>query len=159
MIEDDGVLSNDLPQSVIERDQHNAASIALALTGLIARPTFGEIVSYCVLHNVNFCLILVGWSYELSYFCKCFCQCRNTVWSSKKTMPSVITFWFWINKIISITFHLKFCQLSEIIFNTRGLLPSISWWSDIVVASWLSFWSCKGRIGSINGHESFTSDM
>lgn len=35
-------LSNDIPESVIEGDSSNQASIALALTALVARPTFGE---------------------------------------------------------------------------------------------------------------------
>ncbi|XP_049872672.1 intermembrane lipid transfer protein VPS13A-like isoform X2 [Pectinophora gossypiella] len=36
----EGVLSNDLPSALVEADRHNAASVALALQGLIARPTF-----------------------------------------------------------------------------------------------------------------------
>ncbi|KAJ2950879.1 hypothetical protein O0L34_g5239 [Tuta absoluta] len=36
---EEGVQSNDLPDSVIQADTHHASSVALALTGLIARPT------------------------------------------------------------------------------------------------------------------------
>lgn len=32
----------DLPEAVIEANKNNPASVALAVTGLIARPTFGK---------------------------------------------------------------------------------------------------------------------
>nr|XP_026488707.1 vacuolar protein sorting-associated protein 13A-like isoform X1 [Vanessa tameamea] len=39
---DGGVVINDLPEAVIEGNKNNPASVALAVTGLIARPTFVE---------------------------------------------------------------------------------------------------------------------
>lgn len=41
-------LSNDIPESVIDADSNNPASIALALTALVARPTFGELSPFLV---------------------------------------------------------------------------------------------------------------
>lgn len=41
---DVGVVVNDLPEAVIEGNKNNPASVALAVTGLIARPTFGKLL-------------------------------------------------------------------------------------------------------------------
>ena len=41
LLGDEGVIMDDLPEEVMEANRSNPASVALAVTGLIARPTFG----------------------------------------------------------------------------------------------------------------------
>lgn len=50
-------LSNDIPETVIDADSNNPASIALALTALVARPTFGE-TKFLILKILLFFVIL-----------------------------------------------------------------------------------------------------